>query len=267
MHLFWLRYHFIHNKWEYHHTTPRYIRTCQDVVCPPIVHSSCTDSTTNCKTCRLTAWKTACLSHFQVPGLSLLWCSVVISRLSPHIHPSVTDTGPSLGFISKYTVKFWYFLVYLKCLSLFPLEKWFCNCSSSFQTLQDKIFWQDDCWFNTCEVYLVKSVSVMKSIWQLSLMQWCSDSVLTLDTTDWVSVKYFQSSLHCLLAWFDAEKNCLISHTFIYLQNPQLSDYFSIFSYYYYYYYYYITYYPINCQQIIHHYPLNHFLAGKEKYL
>ena len=44
----------------------------------------------------------------------------------------------------------------------FPPEKCFRNCCLSSEALQDSLLSQDDCWLDSCVVYFVNSVIVMK---------------------------------------------------------------------------------------------------------
>ena len=73
-------------------------------------------------------------------------CSIILSAVCLLTYISLLVTliyhwDSSVNrLLSSSTVKFWYFLTHLKCLSLFPPEKWVRNCCISSETLQDSFF-------------------------------------------------------------------------------------------------------------------------------
>ena len=156
------------------------------------MHLSCMDSTSLCKTCWLMLsqhdltvfhkascgiteclafsvfsapkmlngvevrwlWGTSMIVHSRVQAFKTLWYRS-LSCLSPNIHPPVTVTK------SITSVNWTFFIIDCETLVFFSPPQLFVFVSL-LRLCKTAFFWQDDHWLDSCIVYLVKSVSVIK---------------------------------------------------------------------------------------------------------
>ena len=97
-----------------------------------------------------------------------------LSCLSPDIDPSDTDANLSLRFVSKHA--FSHHPLWNSGISqpasagcpCFVLEEGSEIARHPLRLYKTAFFWQGDCWLESCVVYLVNSVSVMKLLFYLS---------------------------------------------------------------------------------------------------